>query len=166
MKKGIKTILCGMLLFFSFLFFESCYHCKYHLTEQRRMTIEKEILEINAEIVRTAETMDADALFDFILDTDKGSLIQNGNLLLTRKDAYESYTRNIQGIQSIGYEFEEQHITVLSPKIALLTAKGRSDVQLKDGRSFGSPFAQTLVFVLENGKWKVLHTHQSASVRR
>jgi len=41
-------------------------------------SVEDAVLAVNAEMTRAGEAMDADRLFSYMLDTDKGSVIQNG----------------------------------------------------------------------------------------
>jgi hypothetical protein len=44
----------------------------------------------------------------------------------------------------------------------VLTAEGESTGTTTAGDTFTTPFAQTVVFVLEAGSWKAIHAHQSS----
>jgi uncharacterized protein (TIGR02246 family) len=116
----------------------------------------------NAEMERAAAAVDADRLFTFMLDTDKGSVIQNGVFLATREEALHRVKTNLQGISKIEYRWQRQHVTVLSADVALLTAEGESIATTTEGQVFTTPLAQTVVFVMREGHWKVLHAHQSS----
>src|ERR1035441_9834081 len=59
-----------------------------------RAAIEKAVLEVNAQMTRAAEDRDIDRLFSFMLPTDRGSIIQSGNLFLTREEALATVKRN------------------------------------------------------------------------
>ncbi len=96
-----------------------------------------------------------------MLDNDAGALAQNGKLFLTRKEALESTKRGFQGLQKVDYQFDQQHVTLLAPTIALATGEGLSSATTDDGRTFTTRFAQSVVFVLTNGEWKVFHAHRS-----
>jgi uncharacterized protein (TIGR02246 family) len=124
--------------------------------------LEEAVLAANAEMTRAAEAVDADRLFSFMLDTDKGSVIQNGVFLLTRDEALQRVKANLGRISKIEYRWKRQYVTVLSPEAALLTAEGESTATTADGRTFTTPFAQTVVFVMREGRWKVIHAHQSS----
>ncbi|MDO8835952.1 MAG: nuclear transport factor 2 family protein [Vicinamibacterales bacterium] len=124
--------------------------------------IEAAVLAANADMERAAEAVDVEQLFTFMLDTDKGSIIQNGVFLATRGEALHRVTANLQGIRRIEYRWKRQHVTVLSTDVALLTAEGESIATITDGRVFTAPFAQTVVFVMREGRWKALHAHQSS----
>jgi hypothetical protein len=120
------------------------------------------VLAVSAEMTRAGEAVDADRLFSYMLETDKGSVIQNGVVLATRQEALERVRSNLRGISKIQYHWKRQYVTVLSPEAALLTAEGESVVNTTAGDTFTAPFAQTVVFVLRAGGWKAIHAHQSS----
>jgi ketosteroid isomerase-like protein len=127
-------------------------------------TIEKKINEIYAEITKAAESVDAEKLFSYVLDNDKGALIQGGKIVLTRHEAFDSYKKNSEGIKKVAYKIDRQYITVISPDTALLVAEGSYEATTTEGKTFGSPFVQTVIFVLKDNKWKVLHSHTSRPI--
>jgi hypothetical protein len=123
--------------------------------------IEKAVLESNAKMIRAAENLDAEGFFDWILDSVKGPVIQDGKLMLTRQEALEAVKRSFQGIAKAKYQLDHIYVSAISNEVALLTAEGTSTATLEDGRTFSAPFALSEVFVLREAKWKVLHAHQS-----
>ena len=133
---------------------------------QEKSGIEAAVLEASAKMTQAAEALDAQGLFSYMMENDKGSIIQNGVFLATRQEALDQVLRNLRNIQKVAYTWKRQHVTVLSPAIALLTADGEVTAETVQGTTFTSPLSQTLVFVLEGGQWKVLHAHQSSPARR
>lgn len=131
-------------------------------TGEDAKSIESAVLAVSAEMTRAGEALDADRLFRYMLDTDKGSVIQNGEVLATRQEALERVRSNLSGVSKIQYHWKQQHVTVLSPQVALLIAEGESVVETTTGGTFTAPFAQTVVFVLRAGEWKAIHAHQSS----
>jgi len=125
-------------------------------------SIEEAVLAVSAEMTRAGEAVDADRLFGYMLETDKGSVIQNGEILATRQEALERVRSNLRGISRIRYQWKRQYVTVLAPEVALLTAEGDSVVDTAAGETFTAPFAQTVVFVRRAGAWKAIHAHQSS----
>jgi hypothetical protein len=123
--------------------------------------VQKAVLARLAEIQRAAEALDPDKVFSFVAENDEGALAQGGRLLRTRKDALDATRLGFQGVQRMTYRFDEQHVTVLSPTVALAVGQGESSATLHDGRTINTPFVQSVVFVLTNGEWKVLHSHRS-----
>lgn len=140
-------------------------------TTQARQTsdprsVEEGVLKISAEMARAGAAVDADRLFSFMLDTDKGSVIQNGAFLATREDALQRVKANLRGLSKIEYRWKRQHVTALSADVALLTADGESVATTTEGQVFTTPFAQTVVFVMREGQWKAIHAHQSSPQAR
>jgi hypothetical protein len=137
------------------------------LTASGRAAIEKAVLEVNAQMTRAAEDRDIDRLFSFMLANDRGSIIQSGNLFLTREEALATVKRNFQGVVAIKYRWKRQLVTVISPTTALLVCDGESEIRTAQDppATFVTPFAQTVLFVLTEGKWKALHAHNSAPPR-
>jgi uncharacterized protein (TIGR02246 family) len=125
-------------------------------------SVEEAVLAVSAEMTRAGEALNADGLFAYMLETDKGSVVQNGVVLATRQEALEQVRSNLRGISRIKYHWKRQYVTVLSPEVALLTAEGESVATTTAGDTFGAPFAQTVVFVLRAGAWKAIHAHQSS----
>jgi hypothetical protein len=126
---------------------------------------EKRILARLNEIHTAAQALDADKAFSFVLENNAGVIAQNGKLLLTRSNALESTRQRFEALQSAGarieYRFDEQHVTLLSPTIALATGEGLTTVTSAGGTTTKTPFAQSVVLVLTNGDWKVFHAHRS-----
>jgi ketosteroid isomerase-like protein len=113
------------------------------------------------EIQRAAEALDAEKVFSFVLDNERGALVQNGKLFLTRKEALDSTREGFRGVEKVEYRFEQQQVTLLSPTVALATGEGVSSATATSGKNFSTRFAQSVVLLLTNGEWKVFHAHRS-----
>ena len=133
---------------------------------QDRAAIEKAVLETSAQMTRAAENLDVDRLFSFMLPNDRGSIVQYGNVLQTREQALAQTREGFRGVRSIEYRWKRQQVTVISPTVALLVSEGEAHMTTEQGASFSRSFAKSLVFVLTDGQWKVLHAHQSAPLSR
>jgi ketosteroid isomerase-like protein len=125
-------------------------------------SIEEAVLAVSDEMTRAGESLDADRLFSFIRDNDKGAIIENGVLFTTKQEALERVKANLAGASSVRYRWKRRFVTVLAPDLALLTAEGESTATAGDGRTFTVPFAQTVVFSRKADGWKAVHAHQSA----
>jgi hypothetical protein len=49
----------------------------------------------------------------------------------------------------------------VSPQTVLWIEQGRAEAATTDGRTFGTSFNQTIVFVLKEDGWKALYVHTS-----
>lgn len=128
--------------------------------------VEKAVLARLDEIQRAAQGLDADKVFSFVLENDEGALVQNGRLFLTRQEALDSTRKGFEGLQKVSYQLNQQHVNLLSPTIALVVGEGSSSATLADGRNITTLFAQSVVLVLTNGEWKVMHAHRSFPPRQ
>jgi len=138
--------------------------CAARLFAQQDAAIEKAVLAANAQVRQAAEARDLDRFFSFILDTNKGSIIQNGVLSLTPADARAKLEPGFRAPLKVEYRWKQQHVTVLSPTAALLVSEGEAAVTSANG-SFTAPFVQSEVWILRDGAWKILHAHQSSPPR-
>jgi uncharacterized protein (TIGR02246 family) len=128
---------------------------------EQQQAVEKAVLKTHIQMSQADNSLDADKFFSYILDFDKGLIIQDGRLFQTRQEAYEIVKQGFEGISQLKRTYEQTYVTVISPEAALLTARGTSTVTLSDGQTFSSPFAVSMVYVLRDGHWKVLHGHYS-----
>jgi hypothetical protein len=82
-------------------------------------------------------------------------------LFKTSNEAYDAVKKGYRGVSRVERVYDQTYVQVLSSESALLTATGNTTVTLEDGRTFDSDFAVSMVFVLRDGQWKVLHGHFS-----
>ncbi len=127
--------------------------------------IEKAVIETSAKMTQAANSLNADAFFEYILDSDKCVIIQNGTLFKTRQEALEAVKRGFVNIAKLERQIDNPEVTVISPELALLTGEGTTNATLADGRMMTSHFAVSLIFRLKDGQWKVLHGHYSTPMR-
>ncbi len=127
----------------------------------QQKAIEKAVLKTHMQMTQADSSLDANKFFSYILDFNKGLIMQDGRLFKTRQEAFEVVKTGFEGISRLKRTYEQTHVTVISPQTALLTAQGTSTVTLTDGRTFSGPFAVSMIYVLRDGKWKVLHGHYS-----
>ncbi len=123
--------------------------------------IEKAVLAAHTQMSEAEKALDAERFFASIPDFDKGLIIQDGVLFETRRQALDNVRAGMQGITSVERTYDRKFVTVISPETALLTADGTAGVTLNDGRTLSSRFAASIVFVLRDGQWRLLHGHYS-----
>jgi ketosteroid isomerase-like protein len=126
-----------------------------------RAAVEQAVLETNAQMTAAANRLDADAFFEFIFETEKPLIIQNGLLFKNRAEALATVRRGFRGIAKMDRRFENPRVTVIADDCAVLAAEGSSDATLDDGRRIQSRFVVSMVFVRQRGQWKLLHGHYS-----
>lgn len=127
----------------------------------RQKTIQNEIFKVQEKMKAAAENFDANELFKYVLDVND-VIIENGQLRWTKKEALDITSQGLEGIKKLTYSYSHKNIKVISSTTALWTAEGVATVVLEDGSSISKDFAETIVFVLQDGQWKVLHAHRSS----
>jgi len=131
----------------------------------QQQAIEKAIEDVHAKMKQAAEQRDTDALYEYILDMDKGVIIENGRILRTRQEALSSTKQGMQALKNLSYTYTQKYVTPISESAALWVGEGTTSATLEDGRQVSAPFAETIVFVKKGGHWKVLHAHRSVPGR-
>ena len=81
---------------------------------------------------------------------------------MTRQQALNTTKQALQGLKDVSYKYNQKHITVISPTIALWVADGTTSVTfLKSELETNVSFAESIIFVKKDGQWKVFHAHRS-----
>lgn len=135
-----------------------------HRVDLASSAVEQRILAAHQQMVNAAESLDADALYASVIDSPT-FLLAEGQLL-SRSAAMEQTRAGFQRLARLKYDFRERHIDVLSPSLALVILTGTIHSETRDGRTIATEFAQTQLLTLREGRWQVLHTHQSNPAAR
>ena len=96
-------------------------------TEGPQQAIEKAILKVHEEMKAAAENLNIQGLYEHVLDTND-VIIEDGNLRLTRKEAFDLTSQGMQRIKELSYSYSHKNITVISPTTVLWTGTGSAAV--------------------------------------
>ncbi len=135
------------------------------ISVKQQQAIETAIFDLQAKMKEAAEGRDVDALYKYVLEMDKGVIIEDGRIRWTRQEAVNSTRQGLQGLKDLSYSYSQKFVTVISPTVALWVGEGTSSATLQDGRQISVPFAESIVFMLKDGQWKVFHAHRSVPNR-
>jgi hypothetical protein len=132
------------------------------ITKEQQTAIEKAILKVHAEMMKAGENRDAEALFSHVLEMNKGVIIQDGRISMTRQEALDTTTLALQGLKDISYNYNQKHITIISPNTVLWVTDGTTSATvIESGLEIKVSFAESIIFVQKDGQWKVFHAHRS-----
>jgi hypothetical protein len=131
----------------------------------QRIAIEKAVLAADDGATAAGQDRDADRLLRYMLPNEKGSVVMNGNLLLTPEDAKRNVAESFGRLSSVQYKWKQRLVNVVSKDVAVVVSDGESIVTTTAGATFTTPFVQTAVWMLRDGAWKILHAHQSSPRR-
>ena len=153
-----------IIRFFAFslvIVFIVCQCARPPMTDAERSAIEEAVIATHAGMLSSASKADADGLFSYFIENDRGILAFDGALTLTREAALNGLRDAYSGLQEQKFEMAEEYVSVISPETAVLAGTGKFTSITKKGETFGSTFSVSIVFVLREGEWKVLHLHES-----
>jgi ketosteroid isomerase-like protein len=132
------------------------------VSPEQQKAIEQEILKVHTKMVKAAENSDVEGLYSHVIDGCKGVIVQDGKIMMTRQESLDTTKQGLQGFTDISYKFNRKNITVISPTLAVWVADGTTSVTtVNDGRQLNFQFAETIIFTLKDGQWKVFHAHRS-----
>ena len=133
------------------------------LSDQKKVLIEQQIDSVFQASVKVAEQIDYNELSKGVDDRHNAGFIVN-------RSYYPQYKLLIEKLKEIQPEGARQSIsvdtkkiTVLSEKIALLTASGTAKGELGSGQTFNAGFLWSFVYEKIDNKWKVIQSHQSST---
>lgn len=161
MSNTLRTILVLACIPFMWI----TQHDSKKMSIEQEQAIEQAIVDVQAKMQQAAQQRDVDALYAYVLEMDKGVIIEDGRIRWTRQEALSSTRQGLQGLKDLSYVYSQKRITVISPTMALWVGEGTSSATLQDGRQISVPFAESILFVQKEEQWKVLHAHRSVPNR-
>ncbi|MHC4553505.1 MAG: nuclear transport factor 2 family protein [Planctomycetota bacterium] len=130
--------------------------CSSQLTPSKIAAIENDILQVHSQVTAAAENLDADGMFEYILDSEE-TTIQTGDVIQNRQQALSDVKKSMANSETIQYQFEQKNVTVLSPTRAEMDVIGKSINTTPNGRVRTFPFTQKILFVLTDDGWRIQH---------
>lgn len=135
------------------------------MSSDQQQAIEQAIVDVQAKMQQAAQQGDVDALYAYVLEMDKGVIIEDGRIRWTRQEALGATKQGLQGLKNLVYSYTKKNVTAISPDAALWVGEGTSSATLQDGRQISAPFAESILFMKHAGQWKVFHAHRSVPNR-
>ncbi len=125
--------------------------------------IKSQVDSIFLGMVSSAEKLDFEDLNSGVNDTRRAGFISSGKYYASYSTLAEETKSLARGISEQDISFKDKTITVLSDKMALVTASGVSKVYLEDGRELVVNFQWSFLYEKIDNNWKVIHSHQSSA---
>jgi hypothetical protein len=132
-----------------------------NVSNKKKLIIEQQVASIFHEMIKAAEILDYDKLYQGVDDRYHAGFIVN-NTYFERYDSLHNIMKTKpRGVSRQSVVIQKEKITVLSEKIVLLTACGDAKVDVTSGNSFTVKFFWSFVYEKINKDWKVVYSHQS-----
>ncbi len=158
MKNTLTTFLIGLLIF-------GCIQLSngQSMTNQQKSIIEKEIDSIFQTMVKAADSLNYDKINTGVDDKYNAGFIIGG-AYYAKYDSLISFLKSRpQDGSTQRISVKQEKISVLSDRLALLTASGESRVNLSSGSSYTIRFLWPFVYEKTGNEWKVIQSHQSGA---
>lgn len=124
--------------------------------------IENAVLDAHDAMIVATEALDFPRLEALLLNTNRGALITDGRVTLSRDDAVATIRRECESLRGLHYGFARRLVTLLSPTSAMIVAEGTITAHTAEGVTFTRPVAQTIIFMRADAGWRVIHMHSSS----
>ncbi len=150
----------------SLLFFLGCARNQNdQLTQQQQDQIKQEVRAVVDSMIATALRLDADAGIQFYWDSPDFIAVNPDGSTSDYQAMKKLGTEGVKTIAAMTMSASRTDFRVLTKEIVICAWIGKGEVALKSGvRMTYDPDALTLVFKKIEGKWKVIYSHESATI--
>jgi hypothetical protein len=158
MKNALTTFLIGFLIF-------GCIQWSngQNITNQQKSNIEKEVDAIFQTMVKAADSLNYDKISTGVDDKYNAGFITGGSYYAKYDSMINILKSRPQDGSTQSIIVKQEKITVLSDRLALLTASGESKISPGSGSSYTIRFLWSFVYEKEGNEWKVIQSHQSGA---
>lgn len=132
-----------------------------NLTSLQKSKIERQVDSVFYTMVKAAENLDYDKISTGVDDRYNAGFIVNGLYYSTYDSLIYTLKANLRDGAKQSITIQKKKITVLSDRIALVTASGDARVEFNGGQTFNAKFLWSFVYEKMNNRWKVIQSHQS-----
>lgn len=171
MMKNLKFNCQPILLLSLFLLIFTAQGCnqaatqnKYVLTEQEKETAKKEISAQIDTIIRGAKNLDVETAMQPYSNTENFLIINPDATFSGYQKMKSDNSEAFKKMRSLNFTTVNQEFRFLSDSQVLLTWFGKSEVELGSGEKIKyESYVGTMLFSRENGEWKIIYAHETAS---
>jgi uncharacterized protein (TIGR02246 family) len=135
------------------------------LTQQQKVQITKDVRAVVDSMIATAERLDGEAGLQFYWDSPDFVAVNPDGSLSDYQAIKKMSDEGVKTISVMTMSTTRAEFRVLTKEIVICAWKGKGEVALKTGDKMTyDPDVLTLVFRNFDGKWKIVYSHESATV--
>jgi ketosteroid isomerase-like protein len=131
------------------------------LSDSERVAIENSVKAVIDDVLSAAERVDMDGIVRHYADVPWASVMNVGYFYPSIKAFESAFRAGFSQMTRQSIKPEETRICVLSPDAAFVAMYGNTNSVGQDGGIGGGHFCLTLVLTSVDGKWRIVHAHQS-----
>ena len=171
MMKNLKFNCQPMLLITLFLLIFTAQGCnqaatqnKNVLTDQEKESAKKEISAKIDKIIQGGKNLDIETAMQPYSNTENFLIINPDATVSDYQKMKSENAEAFKKMSSLNFTTVNKEFRFLSESQVLLTWFGKSEVELKSGEKIKyESYIGTMLFSKENGEWKIIYAHETAS---
>jgi ketosteroid isomerase-like protein len=156
----MKTFYRNVFIIFIMLIF-GCLQQKQNFVEKENEMIKKEVKEQFNQLISALNNLDSLVWSEFYSKDEFLSAFVSTDFYADRGEFIDSIAHYFSLRENQYVEPLELQISVLTPKLVLMTSQEKIEMRLKNGENIKSKHVLTLIWKKEQGGWKIIHSHES-----
>ena len=128
-------------------------------SDENKKLVETEILEFMDSLVVAMNSVSADDVFKYFLQTEEFVVATQGQLIVNPSSVLDTMKVHLAVMEKQVNKPVMDKIFVLSKDAAVISTSKVATITFKSGGEVTMPYALTMLLVKRDGKWKIAHYH-------
>ena len=128
-------------------------------SDENKKLVETEILEFMDSLVVAMNSVSADNVFKYFLQTEEFVVATQGQLVVNPSSVLDTMKVHLAVMEKQVNKPVMDKIFVISKDAAVITTSKVTTITFKSGGEVTMPYALTMLLVKRDGKWKIAHYH-------
>ena len=128
-------------------------------SDENKKLVETEILEFMDSLVVAMNSVSADDVFKYFLQTEEFVVATQGQLIVNPSSVLDTMKVHLAVMEKQVNKPVMDKIFVISKDAAVISTSKVTTITFKSGGEVTMPYALTMLLVKRDGKWKIAHYH-------
>jgi len=128
-------------------------------SDENKKLVEAEILEFMDSLVVAMNSVSADNVFKYFLQTEEFVVATRGELIVNPSSFLDTMKVHLAIMEKQDNKTVKDKIFVISKEAAVISTSEVTTITFKSGGEVTMPYALTMLLVKRDGKWKIVHYH-------
>lgn len=128
-------------------------------SDEDKKLVEAEILEFMDSLVVAFNSVSADNVFKYFLQTEEFVVATQGQLIVNPSSVLDTMKVHMAVMEKQVNKPVMDKIFVISKDAAVISTSKVTTITFKSGGEVTMPYALTMLLVKRDGKWKIAHYH-------
>ena len=128
-------------------------------SDENKKLVETEILEFMDSLVVAMNSVSADNVFKYFLQTEELVVVTQGQLIVNPSSVLDTMKVHLAVMEKQVNKPVMDKIFVISKDAAVISTSKVTTITFKSGGEVTMPYVLTMLLVKRDGKWKIAHYH-------